>query len=371
MEGIEELHNNIMFYLAIILFTVTWMMITIIRNFVATKSPIAHKYMNHGRYVPIHKYSKLNSKFNFNPYIRSNNPQVVSLHISNPISLNYLSRRTYSTLPKNYSDDENNNNNLDLSLVKIYEDVYNSRSDILKENKGKTGIYMWTNKLTDDIYIGQSLDISKRLKNYLNLSYVRSKATFIISRVLIKYGYSNFSLTILEYCDKSDLSVREQYYFDKLNPQYNIKTAASSKGYKHLKDTKIKISKALKGVYSGEKSALFGINHSEETKQKISLKKAGKLNPNYGKTPSELSKELIRLKALERKDSDETKLKMSTKHGNPVNIYEKCSAEGFKLIGSFVSARRAAKFLGISGSTVVRYMQSGEIFKERYKFSTK
>lgn len=81
MEGIEELHNNIMFYLAIILFTVTWMMIVIIRNFVATKSPIAHKYMNHGRYVPIHKYSKLNSKFNFNPYIRSNNPQVVYIFL--------------------------------------------------------------------------------------------------------------------------------------------------------------------------------------------------------------------------------------------------------------------------------------------------
>ena len=372
MEGIEELHNNIMFYLAIILFTVTWMMIVIIKNFVATKSPIAHKYMNHGRYVPIHKYSKLNYKFNFNPYIRSNNPQVVSLYISNPISLNYLSSRTYSTLPDNYSDDENNKNNLDLSPEKIYEDVYNSRSDILKENKGKSGIYMWTNKLTGDVYIGQSFDISKRLKNYLNLSYLRSKDTFIISRALIKYGYSNFSLTILEYCDKSDLSVREQYYFDKLNPQYNIlKTAASSKGYIHLEDTKIKISKALKGVYSGEKSALFGRNHSEETRQKMSLKKAGELNPNYGKTPSELSKELMRLKALERKHSDETKLKMSTKHGNPVNIYEKFSAEGFKLIGSFVSARRAAKFLDISGSTVVRYMQSGEIFKERYKFSTK
>ena len=53
MEGIEELHNNIMFYLAIILFTVTWMMIAIIRNFVATKSPIAHKYMNHGTLIEL------------------------------------------------------------------------------------------------------------------------------------------------------------------------------------------------------------------------------------------------------------------------------------------------------------------------------
>ena len=30
MEGLEELHNNIMFYLAIILFAVSWMMISII-----------------------------------------------------------------------------------------------------------------------------------------------------------------------------------------------------------------------------------------------------------------------------------------------------------------------------------------------------
>ena len=53
MEGIEELHNNIMFYLAIILFTVTWVIINIIRNFVAKKSPIAHKYMNHGTLIEL------------------------------------------------------------------------------------------------------------------------------------------------------------------------------------------------------------------------------------------------------------------------------------------------------------------------------
>ena len=53
MEGIEELHNNIMFYLAIILFTVTWMLVTVIRDFVSTKSPIAHKYMNHGTLIEL------------------------------------------------------------------------------------------------------------------------------------------------------------------------------------------------------------------------------------------------------------------------------------------------------------------------------
>jgi cytochrome c oxidase subunit 2 len=59
MEGIEELHNNIMFYLVIVLFTVTWMMVTIIKTFISTNSLISHKYMNHGRYVPIQKSSKI------------------------------------------------------------------------------------------------------------------------------------------------------------------------------------------------------------------------------------------------------------------------------------------------------------------------
>jgi group I intron endonuclease len=108
------------------------------------------------------------------------------------------------------------------------------RKIILKENKGKSGIYMLTNKLTNDMYIGQSVNISKRFINYFNFSYIRSKESFIINRALIKYGYYNFSVTILEYCDKSDLLLREQYYFDKLNPQYNIlKIAGSSQGFKH------------------------------------------------------------------------------------------------------------------------------------------
>lgn len=55
---------------------------------------------------------------------------------------------------------------------------------------------------------------------------------------------------------------------------------------------------------------------------------------------------------------------MSVGRGNPLYIYEKCLSDG---IGSFVSAR--IKFLDISGSTIIRYKNSREIFKDRYKFS--
>jgi excinuclease UvrABC nuclease subunit len=48
------------------------------------------------------------------------------------------------------------------------------------------------------IYIGQSMNILKRFRNYFNFSYIKSKDNFLISRVLIKYEYFNFSVTIIE-----------------------------------------------------------------------------------------------------------------------------------------------------------------------------
>lgn len=231
------------------------------------------------------------------------------------------------------------------------------RKVIIKENKGKSGIYMFSNKITGDTYVGQSIYLSNRFKHYFNISYLKSKDGFRISRAILKYGYSNFSITILEYCNKSDLLERELYYFYKLEPQYNVlKIAGSSLGFNHSEETKAKISKSLKGIYVNEKSALFGRLHNEETKVLMSLKKAGVNNPLFGKTHSEDTKHLMREKALGRKHSCETKLKMSSVSGNMVNIYEKCSSEGFKLIGTFVSARRAAKFLDMSGTTVIKYM---------------
>ena len=49
MEALIELHDNIMFYLVIILFGVAWILASIIRNYIHTKSPISNKYLNHGK----------------------------------------------------------------------------------------------------------------------------------------------------------------------------------------------------------------------------------------------------------------------------------------------------------------------------------
>jgi len=53
MEGLVELHDNIMYYLVIILFSVGWILLSIIRNYISNKSPISHKYLNHGTLIEL------------------------------------------------------------------------------------------------------------------------------------------------------------------------------------------------------------------------------------------------------------------------------------------------------------------------------
>jgi hypothetical protein len=62
----------------------------------------------------------------------------------------------------------------------------------------------------------------------------RNRGASIICKALLKYGYVGFRLEILEYCPSSIVQAREQFYIDKLNPEYNIlKIAGSFLGYKH------------------------------------------------------------------------------------------------------------------------------------------
>jgi cytochrome c oxidase subunit II len=53
MEALVELHDNVMFYLTIILFGVSWILVSIIRNFVSSRAPISHKYLNHGTLIEL------------------------------------------------------------------------------------------------------------------------------------------------------------------------------------------------------------------------------------------------------------------------------------------------------------------------------
>lgn len=96
---------------------------------------------------------------------------------------------------------------------------------------------MWTNKVNGKRYVGSSVDLSKRLRNYFKISYLSDlKHIMIIYKALLAHGFDKFRLEILEYCEPSELIKREQYYIYLLKPEYNIlKFAGSSLGVKRSK----------------------------------------------------------------------------------------------------------------------------------------
>ena len=53
MEGIVELHNLIMYFLIIILFSAGWIMLAVIRNFISGRWRVNNKYFNHGNLIEL------------------------------------------------------------------------------------------------------------------------------------------------------------------------------------------------------------------------------------------------------------------------------------------------------------------------------
>lgn len=150
-----------------------------------------------------------------------------------------------------------------------YANADTQKLEILKDNKGRSGtyIYMWINTINGKRYVGSSVNLGKRLTSYYNFDFLnRPQHKMPIYKALLKYGYSQFKLEILEYCDPSKLIEREQYYIDLLKPEYNVlKIAGSSYGAKHSEETKALIAKALQGANNpmyGKKKNTFGRNTS-------------------------------------------------------------------------------------------------------------
>lgn len=156
--------------------------------------------------------------------------------------------------------------------VIVYDNADLLKLQAVLENKGKSGVYRWTNKVNNKSYIGSSINLGKRLANYYNLNYI-STSKMSICKALIKYGYNNFTLEILEYCDSSDTILREQFFIDLCGPEYNIlKLAGSSLGYKHTEETLEKMRESRLNITEEQKARLLEHlkvhNSSEEQKEK-------------------------------------------------------------------------------------------------------
>jgi len=127
----------------------------------------------------------------------------------------------------------------------IYENADKDKLNILEKNALKSGVYRWVHKDSGKCYVGSSINLGKRFDYYYNISSLM-KEKRIIGKALLKYGYSNFSLEILEYCEASKCLEREQYYMDLFKPEYNILKIAGAQapclGVKRSEETRAKMS---------------------------------------------------------------------------------------------------------------------------------
>lgn len=164
------------------------------------------------------------------------------------------------------------------------------------------GIYKITSP-SGKIYIGQSIKVEKRIKDYLK-QYKAMSTQVRLYNSFLKHGAENHIFEVIEECNIDLLNERERFWQDYynaigLNGLNCVLIKTDSKRTVWSQETRDKLSKSLKGKFSGEKNPMYGrvgeLNyfygkkHTQETKDKISQKNTGINNYFYGKKRPEHS----------------------------------------------------------------------------------
>lgn len=244
-----------------------------------------------------------------------------------------------AVITRSYSNISNKSGNQDktqnLKTEKVYENLKEDRVMIIREEMGKSGVYCLINKVNGHAYVGSSINLASRMRNYLNKAFLKSKQNdnMPITKALLKYDQSNFTLLIIEYVEPEFLVTRETFYITHIIPYYNVlKQGYSSLGYKHTEETKRLLSELAKNR-----------THSEETKSLIARTMTGVNNPFYNKNHSIESK--IRI--------------IEAKSAYPVYVYN-----SFKeLLVIFPSIKTLANLIKSNHSTLVNIIKEQTIFR--------
>jgi len=225
--------------------------------------------------------------------------------------------------------------------IRLYQPNLN-RNLIGVENRKRTIIYQWFNLINSNIYIGSAWNGSIRLLSYWTPSVL--KKNLPIYNSIVKYGYNNFCLGILEdlgptgSVSKTYMLQREQYYLDIIfNSDYYLKLNLSPSA-----------------------GTTLGFSHSE----KFKLNRTGKLNPMYGR---EFSSEFLKYQIKDKsginnpmygiKKSAET----ITKLQKLIYVYE---YETKNFIGIYPTVICSKEFK-MGKDTLTKYLNSGLPFKNK------
>ena len=144
-----------------------------------------------------------------------------------------------------------------------------------KINKNDYYIYKITNLVNGKVYIGQTLNPSKRFKKHIYSLKNNSHYNIYLQNSWNKYGIDNFEFKIINSANKlNDANLLEIQYiklYHSTNPTYGYNIESGGKNSSPSEKTKTKISKTMikNETTKGTNNGMYGIK--------------GKLNPNYGK----------------------------------------------------------------------------------------
>lgn len=148
------------------------------------------------------------------------------------------------------------------------------------ENKIICGIYKITSS-SGRVYIGQSINIIKRVGNYKCLSCEKQRR---ICNSVKKYGWEEHIFEIVEECNIEDLNCRERYwqdFYDVLGKGgLNCELTECGQQKKILsQESKDRISKNRKGKGKrfGKDNPMYGKPVSDETREKLSKSLKGRI----------------------------------------------------------------------------------------------
>ena len=83
------------------------------------------------------------------------------------------------------------------------------------QGRDPSGIYKVSNILTNEVYVGKSVNVATRWTNHTKSAFgLEGVADSQFQRALKKYGVQNFTWELLEEVPKDQLSSREKYYID-------------------------------------------------------------------------------------------------------------------------------------------------------------
>ena len=169
-----------------------------------------------------------------------------------------------------------------------------------------TGIYEIRNTLNGKRYVGSAVAINARLAAHTNSLKKETHPNRYLQFAWSKHGEEAFEFNPLLCCSKEDLLFYEQRALDRYHGRlYNLSpTAGSQLGMQHSEETRRKISKANKGRSIWPNGRVF----SEEHRQKISKANKGRLLSE--ETKQKMSKSR-RGQGKGRTLSEEVKLKIS------------------------------------------------------------